>query len=235
DALHQVDVVLATPIAATGVGELAIGAARPARIGEEHHESGRGQVLELVEPTFTVCRMRATVDVEHQRILLPGLVAIGLHQPALDLEIVDGLVGEAFRVGPGDLLVQGIVEAGELLFAGTVDVRHEEFVRMRQVSREVDDLRVRLVVLNAGDFAATAEDRRYLLAHGIELVETGVTASADRHPDLAVTPPLVGSWLVLPVAEHILRLAAVSRHHEEARALEATGATDERQLLAIRR
>src|ERR1700738_2609268 len=79
-AEHQVFIVLATPVAHTGVCKrFAVAAASP-RIDEQHGVSPCGELLVSRLEGAAMHTMRASMDFEHQRIAIPFAVAGGLDQ-----------------------------------------------------------------------------------------------------------------------------------------------------------
>src|SRR5205085_2169351 len=102
----------------------------------------RREILELVEPVLAVRRVRATVDVQHERILLPRLVSVRLHEPALDLDTTHRVEHGALGVTERHLAQELVVEARETPLARAVPVRDVQLRRMRQVSRDERDLRL---------------------------------------------------------------------------------------------
>src|SRR5690625_3628776 len=73
-------------------------ATRTTGIGVEDPHPCSGDILELIEPVLTIGGMRATMDIEYEWVLLPWLIPVWLHQPGLDLEATDRLVGNALRI-----------------------------------------------------------------------------------------------------------------------------------------
>src|SRR5206468_11204056 len=84
DAGHEVFVIFAAPIADARGRELLPVRVAPARIRIEDAVAAAGEHLELMKEAVAVRRMRAAVDLEHERPFLRGVEAARLHEPALD-------------------------------------------------------------------------------------------------------------------------------------------------------
>ena len=93
------------PVAEVGAVERLAVALGPARVRGQHRDPGAREDLPLEHRRVTVERVRAAVDLEHQR--LPA--AAGRVQPALDLASV-ALPSPVDRLDPRELLAQRDVE-----------------------------------------------------------------------------------------------------------------------------
>src|SRR5262249_13013807 len=88
DHCHQVEVIVATPIAAHHLGEIAAVRTRATRIRIDDQEAMGGQdLLDRVEAEAVVA-VRATVDVENDGILPSRIEVDRLQQPGFDREPV---------------------------------------------------------------------------------------------------------------------------------------------------
>src|SRR5258707_10274433 len=84
NAGHEVEVVLAAPVADARAQEPVAVSVAPARVHVEHRVATAGEGLELVEEGVAVRAVRATMDLEDQRPLLRSVEAARLEQPTLD-------------------------------------------------------------------------------------------------------------------------------------------------------
>src|SRR2546423_9441881 len=98
DAVHDVRVVLAAPLALYAALELLPVARRAARVAVEDGPSLGGVDLELVEPVNAVLACGAAVDAQDQRVLLPLLPADWLDHEAVNVPSVRALLSHAPKV-----------------------------------------------------------------------------------------------------------------------------------------
>src|SRR5438093_6026312 len=113
DAGHEVFVIFAAPIADARGRELLPVRVAPARIRIEDAVAAAGEHLELMKEAVAVRRMRAAVDLEHERPFLRGVEAARLHEPALDHPAIRALELDALRRGDVASPHELAVEVGE--------------------------------------------------------------------------------------------------------------------------
>src|SRR2546423_3616715 len=153
DAVHDVRVVLAAPLALYAALELLPVARRAARVAVEDGPPSRGVDLELLEPVNAVLACGAAVDAQDQRVLLPLLPAEGLDHEAVNVPSVRALVSHALNVRELEPRPESLVEAREFSFAAAVEVGRVDVVEVLEVVRGVDHSATAFVNVNGADGA----------------------------------------------------------------------------------
>ena len=130
ESRHQVDVVLAAPVANDLAPEVLAVSVRAAWVDVQDHVAHSGEDLELVHERRSVLPMRSTVNLEHEGIYAVGIEVGRPEHPALDDPAVRG--GERFalrlrhvsvaqpRVQVGHLRLRALGEHVQLAGVGRV-------------------------------------------------------------------------------------------------------------------
>src|SRR2546423_298831 len=153
DAVHDVRVVLAAPLALDAALKLLAVAGRAARVAVEDGPPARGVDLELVEPVDAVLTCGAAVDAQNQRVLLPLLPAERLDHEAVNVPAVRALVRHALNVGELESRPESLVEAREFPLAAAVEAGRVDVVEGFEVVRGVDNPLAAVVNVNGADSA----------------------------------------------------------------------------------